>query len=153
MEEYENETGSGLRSQLEKALETIKTQNQQLEMFRQEAREAKLTTLISSKGISPKVAKLIPADVQDEASLESWLTDYADVFGTGTTAVDDKSAVADTTPQPVDTEAAATSSRITNLNNNAAPQAVVADFETRIRNAKDNAEVDAIMKEAQSYFL
>lgn len=149
------ETGSGLRSQLEQALATIKEQNSKLEALQEEAQQAKLSGLLSSKGISSKIAKLIPADVNDAEKLDVWLDEYADVFGIGN--VSETSTVSEvetgTGVPTVKPEVVNANRRVNTLNQNAISPEVTQDFEARIKSAASPDEVDAIIKEAQSYFL
>ena len=44
-------------------------------------RERTVADVLAAKGINPKVAKLIPSDVEPSAeALDQWIGDYADVF-------------------------------------------------------------------------
>jgi hypothetical protein len=47
-----------------------------------ELRTTNIASVLASKGVSSKVAKLIPADVEtSQEAIETWLEDYKDVFG------------------------------------------------------------------------
>lgn len=153
----EETTGSGLRSQLEEALKVIKDQNKQIESFKQEAQQAKVTSMLSDKGISTKVAKLIPSTIVDSDGLDAWLEEFSDVFGIGNSdnsaTVQVDTVTADQGSPSVQPEVVNANKRVNTLNQNAASQEVVHDFEARIRSATTSDEVDSIIKEAQSYFL
>lgn len=153
-DDSEEQTGSGLRTQLEQALKTIKEQSKQLDSFKKEVQQAKLSDLLSSKGISTKVSKLIPAEVQDAEGLDAWLEEFGDVFGISDVADSAVQSVeATTSVSNVNPDTVNANRRVNTLNQNAKSPEVIQDFEARIKNASGSAEVDAIMKEAQAYFL
>jgi hypothetical protein len=57
----------------------IKDLESRLASFEAKERTRSLAKAISGKGLSPKIAAFVPADL-DEAGLDSWLDEYGDVF-------------------------------------------------------------------------
>lgn len=61
---------------------TIKELQAQLNELMSSQREVNVKSVLESKGLSPKVAKLLPADIEPSAeAIDSWLSEYGDVFG------------------------------------------------------------------------
>jgi hypothetical protein len=143
----------GLRSQLEATLEENKTLKQELANLQSAARERSVTETLKAKGVNPKIAKFIPADVASEEQVSTWLTENADVFGftvTDTPAGENASQADTPVADSADVQAAR---QLQGLSQQAAPPSIVADLESRIAGAKSEAEVDAIWADAQKYFL
>jgi hypothetical protein len=60
----------------------IKELEAELGSMRKSVRDSSVKNILESKGISPKVAAFIPQDIDVESSaFDTWLEDYADVFG------------------------------------------------------------------------
>jgi hypothetical protein len=60
----------------------IKELESELTSLRKTTRDTSVKSILESKGISPKIAAFIPQDIDVESSdFDSWLEDYADVFG------------------------------------------------------------------------
>lgn len=60
----------------------IKELESELGSMRKSVRDSSVKNILESKGISAKVAAFIPQDIDVESSaFDSWLEDYADVFG------------------------------------------------------------------------
>lgn len=77
----QQQTGKGLRAQLEAALAENKKLADQLAKAQDQARQATVSQVLAAKGVSPKVAKLLPTDVEPTAeAIEKWLGDYEDLF-------------------------------------------------------------------------
>lgn len=72
--EDEQETGSGLRKMLEDALKREKELVSRLDRLE---RQAPVQALLKEKGIDPKVAEIMPQDVDPS----EWLDKYASLFG------------------------------------------------------------------------
>jgi hypothetical protein len=68
---------------LEKKLKELEAENASL---RSSQRGQVVAEVLREKGISEKVAGLIPADRADRTSVEEWLGQYADLFGGAATA-------------------------------------------------------------------
>jgi hypothetical protein len=61
----------------DKSIKELSTEN---EKFKGEKRTTTLAEKISAKGLNPKIAGIVPKDLGDD-DLDSWLTEYAEVFG------------------------------------------------------------------------
>lgn len=73
-------TPKGLRAHAKRLEQENADFRRQLEEFKAANRKATLETAVKAKGLSPKVAGLVPKDIEADA-LEKWLEDYGDVFG------------------------------------------------------------------------
>ena len=74
-------SGNGLRAQLERALAELKTLKDENGSLKTQARTTSVSTVLKDKGYSEKVAKLIPAEIEPTAeAVQKWLDEYADVF-------------------------------------------------------------------------
>jgi hypothetical protein len=74
--------GGGMRAQLEAALRENKELKQKLTTVEADLRREAVARVISAKGLKPKVAKLIPADVDPtDDAIGKWLEEWGDVFG------------------------------------------------------------------------
>lgn len=70
-----------LRKQLRDKAKAEKTLNDQLAAAKQKLRENAVSSVLTAKGVKPKVAKLIPSDVDPtEEAIEKWLGEFGDVF-------------------------------------------------------------------------
>ncbi len=72
--------------QLRKAQRTAEKRAKELEVelssLRSAQRENVIKSVLESKGLNPKVARFVPADIDPtEDALSQWVTEYADVFG------------------------------------------------------------------------
>lgn len=68
----ELKTKSKMLSEMEGQLSTIKT----------EQRQNTIKSVLESKGVSPKIAKFIPQDLEPSAeAVDSWIMENADIFG------------------------------------------------------------------------
>jgi len=157
-DEVQESPGKGLRAQLEAALEANKQLQKQLNEVSTEARQGKVTSWLTSKGINAKVAKFIPDTVTSAEDFDGWVAENADVFGfsvgeegTVETASNTNSVPGGLPNTSVDNINAA--NRVGNINQSAKSVSALQDFETRIANAKDDAEVNAIMAEAVGTYL
>jgi hypothetical protein len=134
-----------LRKQL-KALSKEKSElSQELSSYKTQAREKSVSQILEAKGVSPKVAKFLPSDLEGEEAISTWLDENADIFGysvetTGTTAnVDDSEKQA--------------ANRLRSISESASTPNKVDDIETRLKNAKTEDEINAIWEESRKYFL
>lgn len=60
----------------------LKELQAELESLRKFQREATISQVLAEKGVNPKVAKFIPADIElSSDSISNWLTDNGDLFG------------------------------------------------------------------------
>ena len=81
---YESDTD--LVKKLRKALKVEQRKNKELETSYSELTKAQkeriLKDVLSSKGVSPKIAQFIPADIEaSEDAINAWLDSNGDVFG------------------------------------------------------------------------
>ena len=67
-----------LRAQLKAQKKASDEAAEELKGFRQERRTQTIAAKLTEKGLNAKVAKLVPQDVED---VDTWLTEYGDVFG------------------------------------------------------------------------
>lgn len=92
-EDFEEEQPTSRRSNGDDALKKvrraerakdkrIKELEAELGGLRKSVRDTSVKSILENKGINPKVAAFIPADIDVESSaFDSWLEDYADIFG------------------------------------------------------------------------
>jgi hypothetical protein len=81
---YESDTD--LVKKLRKALKVEQRKNKELETSFSELTKAQkeriLKDVLASKGVSPKIAQFIPADIEaSEDAISAWLDNNGDVFG------------------------------------------------------------------------
>jgi hypothetical protein len=81
---YESDTD--LVKKLRKALKVEQRKNKELETSYGEVTKAQkeriLKDVLASKGVSPKIAQFIPADIEaSEDAISAWLDNNGDVFG------------------------------------------------------------------------
>lgn len=80
-DDFDIDTEGGI-SQIRKALRAAekraKALEQELASFRAESRTRALKGAIEARGLNPKVAGIIPADIED---VNAWLDEYGDIFG------------------------------------------------------------------------
>lgn len=71
-----------LRKQLKEKAATEKALADKVADFEKRERTRNVASVLSAKGVNPKVAKLVPEGVgEDEESVGKWLEDFGDVFG------------------------------------------------------------------------
>jgi len=60
----------------------LKELQSELEALRKFQREATISQVLAEKGVNPKVARFIPADIEMSSdSISNWLTDNGELFG------------------------------------------------------------------------
>jgi hypothetical protein len=60
----------------------LKELQSELEALRKFQREATISQVLTEKGVNPKVAKFIPADIEMSSdSISNWLTENSELFG------------------------------------------------------------------------
>lgn len=70
-----------LRAQLKTKAKEASDATKELSTFRAKERTTSLADLLKDQGVNPKIARLLPADIEPtEAAVKGWLDDYADVF-------------------------------------------------------------------------
>jgi hypothetical protein len=79
-----DDSGSGLRGQLEAALKRAKKAEDAVAQLSKSVNERQLADVLSAKNVSPKVARFILADgvdPSDSEAVDKWVADNAEVFG------------------------------------------------------------------------
>lgn len=154
MAEYEDESyetdaekPKGLRAQLEKELAEKKELKEELDALRGEVRKNTLSSLLTAKGINTKVIKFIDDDVTDEETLNAWLADNADLFGSSETTE-----VEDATPNAT-SEEINSAKKLGTLNEVASTPGKIEELNAKIANAKDKTELNEALQELRQYML
>jgi len=111
---------------------------------RKALRDRSVKDVLTAKGINPKIASLIPADLSSEEDIETWVSEYGDVFGVAP--------VSDGGQQPAQTDPNTAS--LKNIGNvQATGQAFTGDVDqirSLIESANTPAELDAVMAQYRS---
>jgi hypothetical protein len=147
-EDGQESSGKGLRGQLEQALADKKALEAEVAELRGKARQTEVSNVLTAKGVNPKVAKFIPADVEGEEGISKWLEENADLFGA--TPQDDDTQQQDAGIAPEVKESA---SRLQNLGSSAQSPSKLADIEARMASAQTSEELQELWAEAQRFVL
>lgn len=147
-EDGQESSGKGLRGQLEQALADKKALEAEVAELRGKARQTEVSNVLTAKGVNPKVAKFIPADVEGEEGISKWLEENADLFGA--TPQDDDTQQQDAGIAPEVKESA---SRLQNLGSSAQSPGKLADIEARMASAQTSEELQELWAEAQRFVL
>jgi hypothetical protein len=143
-DDYDTDSGSDLVKQLRKAAKAAERKaaalEQELSSLRGEARTRTVKEVLASRGINPKVAKFLPADIEPtEEAVAAWISEYADVFGVQTSE-------AGSEPQmKADPADVAAQARINNMVANATTPSGDDDILARINSATSSRELDQII--------
>ena len=71
-----------LRKELKNKSKMLSEMEGQLSSIKTEQRQNVIKSVLESKGVSPKIAKFIPADIDaSPEALDNWIQENADVFG------------------------------------------------------------------------
>lgn len=118
----------------------IKELMEQLTTINKSVREQSVKEVLTSKGINPKVAALIPSDVKSPEEVTNWLDEFGDVFGIHQQGEEDLAQ-----NQQVD-PALEGLRRISSMQNSGQPFTNDADqIASLIANAQDPAELNEIL--------
>lgn len=147
-EDGQESSGKGLRGQLEQALADKKALEAEVAELRGKARQTEVSNVLTAKGVNPKVAKFIPADVEGEEGISKWLEENADLFGA--TSQDDDTQQQDAGIAPEVKESA---SRLQNLGSSAQSPSKLDDIEARMASAQTSEELQELWAEAQRFVL
>ena len=83
--EFEEQSPSDLlkdlRRQLKEQAKALKALTDENQGLKASTRERSVKDVLSEKGINPKVAQFIPADIDTPDAVSKWLEDNGDVFG------------------------------------------------------------------------
>lgn len=125
-----------------KALKSqYKEQEKELSTLRVQTRTAAIRDTLSAKGVNPKIASFIPADIEPTPdAVVGWLTENADVFGLTVEAEPAEGVTADT---------AAAQQQIQSFvqGSTASPASKAQQMQARLEAATSKAELDAILAE------
>jgi predicted RNase H-like nuclease (RuvC/YqgF family) len=127
--------------QLRKVNRTLEKRLKELEQeattLKTQTRQRTVKDVLSTKGINPKVAALIPQDIEPtEEAVSNWLNEWGDVFGVKTEEA------AESAPVNPGLQA---QKRINDVVSSAQAPAYDEDIANRIANAKTADELSAIM--------
>ena len=138
-EEPQRPQGNDLVKQLRKADRAKEKQIKELEAelasLRSERRSNTVAKILETEGVTPKIAKFIPADVTDEDAVKAWLDENAEVFG-----------FARTNPQE-HTEDEMAFKRMNNVSAGALSPTQIDDIYSRIDKAESPEELAALLSE------
>lgn len=116
----------------------IKELETELGTLRSVQREATIKTVLESKGVSPKIAKFIPQDIETSAeAIDSWIEENAEIFGL-VKAQQQQEAEPDL----------ATLRQIDAVTANAQSPAGMDDLLMRIQNAQSSDEINSLIFQA-----
>lgn len=133
-----------LRRQLKSLSKEKSELSQELSSYKTQAREKTVSQILEAKGVSPKVAKFIPADTEGEDAISTWLEENAEIFGVSFT---------NSSETEVASEDVQASNRLRSIGESASTPSKVDDIETRLKNAKSDDEIAAIWEDSRKYFL
>jgi len=78
----DNDLLKQLRKELKTKSKMLSEMEGQISTMKSEQRQSTIKSVLESKGVSPKIAKFIPQDIDPSAeAVESWILENADVFG------------------------------------------------------------------------
>jgi len=140
-EEFD-EDDSNVVKQLRKVNRELEKRSKELEselqQIREQSRSRNLADVLAKKGLNPKVAKLIPNDVESsEEAIDQWIAEYGDVFGI-------EQSTESSTQSTVDPSVVASQQRINNVVSSSQAPAGEEDMIARIMAAQDTDELKAL---------
>jgi hypothetical protein len=146
-EAQEQQTGKGLRAQLEAALKAKEEIEKKYTEAAQQARQAQIESAIAARGANPKIAQFVPEELGDVSGIAAWLDENADIFAPPGTPQQQA-------PKPGQDQAAIDAAKkIQSLGSTPPPNSHLSDIESRIANADSAEEVQALWGEAAKYLL
>ena len=127
-----------INKQKEKELSDIKAQ---FENLNKAQRERAVKDVLETRGVSSKIAKFIPSDIDPtEESVSKWLEENADVFGFQVEA--------QTQTPNVDPKIASDYQRMTKAVDQGITPSHSEDIHRRLMNANSKEDLDAIIRES-----
>ena len=138
-EGYDSDSGlKNLRKADRAKAKRIKELESELESLRKFQRETTVSSVLSQKGVNPKIAAFIPADIATDAdAIDGWLNENAELFG-----YTKEEPVQNTNVSPEDVQAFR---RIEQVSNSAVSPDDVNDLASRINNAQSAEEIIALL--------
>jgi len=123
-----------LRRELKSKSKMLSEMEGQLSSIKTEQRQNVIKSVLESKGVSPKIAKFIPQDIEANPEvIDNWIAENADVFGL-------------TVQTPADVKPdLATLRQIDAVTSNAQSPAGLDDVMLRIQNAQSEEELRALI--------
>jgi hypothetical protein len=123
-----------LRKELKIKSKVLSEMEGQLSSIKTEQRQNVIKSVLESKGVSPKIAKFIPADIEaSPEAVDNWIADNADVFG-----------LTVQTPTDVQPDLAALR-QIDAVTANAQSPAGIDDLYLRLQNAESADEITSMI--------
>lgn len=78
----DNDLVKRLRKEIEKRDAALKERDSEFNKLQDEVRRQNVSTILRDMGVKPKVANLIPKDIEaNPDAVKAWVSDYEDVFG------------------------------------------------------------------------
>lgn len=149
MSDENDTTGSGLRAQLEAALEQIKVLKEANATAAKKAKAAEAVQFLKDKGVdvdrAQKIAsKFIGPEVED---VKAWAEENAELFGLNLEGSG--------SPQDpvVSNDEVGEIKRIQSISQSGLPASKAADFEAKFKQAKTDAELDELWDQARQFLL
>jgi hypothetical protein len=72
-----------LRKEIDRRDKALKERDAEFGKLQDEVRRQSVSNILRDMGVKPKVANLIPKDIDPTAdAIKAWVTDYEDIFGT-----------------------------------------------------------------------
>ena len=141
--DFEDSSSDSVVKQLRKVNRTLEKRLKELEaeanQMKAQTRQRTVKDVLTSKGVNPKVAALIPQDIEPtEEAVSGWLNEWGDVFGVKT---EETEAQAPAAVNP----ALQAQKRINDVVSSGQTPAFDEDIAARIANAKSAEELSAIM--------
>ena len=132
----EESTGpASLRKALKKAEREAKALKDELSTLKSAARQRSVKDVLEAKGVNPKIAAFIPADVDAPEKIATWLDEYSDVFGFAMQQSD----------APINTEDAVNARRIDSAVSNANTPSRDEDLASLLASAQTKDELDQLI--------
>lgn len=143
-DEHDDETPKDLRKQIAKAKRENADLLARLSDLEKQSRKRTISDVLIEKGLPAKVANLLPDTVEaDPASIDAWLTEYADIFGA---PKGDDGGEQDV----VDEQTKAAHERVASATAGGAPTGTAADLTAKIMAASSPAELSEILANARN---
>lgn len=79
-DDYDDNALSQVRKAHKAATKRLKELEQELQGYRSESRKRSVQDVLTSRGFNPKLADLIPSELNTEDEIGAWLDDRADLF-------------------------------------------------------------------------
>jgi len=135
-DDFGNEEANGpanLRKALKRAEREAKQLKDELASLRSESRTRTVKDVLETKGVNPKIAAFIPADVDSPEKIAMWIEEYADVFGLAQQSTNDN------------VEVPESARRIQDATANASTPSQSEDMATRLASVSNKEELDQLI--------